>query len=364
MCDTVDGSSVASHMRKTGKDQASSSSAKPKRSALASNDGSASGVFAEGAGNQSASVPASASAAPGRHARGATAGRHARSAAAVEHGSSASVTGAFQRLDPSVTGSFAVIADAELRPISTPASTQSDAPSPINASPEVTGSFERITPEMLAQVSSDSTYDSDAAQAARSQGSTIRANSHRLPTSTQMSVSAHSRHESPAMNKRAIAGVALAAVVVIGLVGVFLQRMATGISNVANSNPEITQVDPSDSIVVAGTAYTLEESGEGPRVLYARSESGSAVAVATINGDPAQILTYNGSIIVPESFADGTWDIIAYTPGGDAIATQVVGEDGVPVHGVGAISEARLDGSSLVIVDTSGATTTVSLGSA
>ena len=78
-----------------------------------------------------------------------------------------------------------------------------------------------------------------------------------------------------------------------------------------------------------------------------------------IPGKPAQLVLYNGTIIIPESLDEGTWDVLAYTVGSGS--SPVVDEDGSPVGGPGSIAKAELKGSSLLVTDDAGKVTTVSL---
>ena len=73
----------------------------------------------------------------------------------------------------------------------------------------------------------------------------------------------------------------------------------------------------------------------------------------------AQLVLYNGTIIIPESLDEGRWDVLAYTVGSGS--SPVVDEDGNPVGGPGSIAKAELKGSSLLVTDDAGKVTTVSL---
>ena len=65
-------------------------------------------------------------------------------------------------------------------------------------------------------------------------------------------------------------------------------------------------------------------------------------------------------LVIPESLEDG-WDVIAYRPADGSVPVQVADADGNPVHGSGSITSAELNGTTIVVTDSTGATTNVSL---
>ena len=70
---------------------------------------------------------------------------------------------------------------------------------------------------------------------------------------------------------------------------------------------------------------------------------------------------YNNVLVVPENNADGTWDVAAYMLGSDSLPTLVTDSDGKTISGSGEVTAAVLNGSTLHVTDSSGASTDIAL---
>ena len=159
----------------------------------------------------------------------------------------------------------------------------------------------------------------------------------------------------------------VAAAILVLVVLFFLVRCATGSATTDTSVPEQEQqseqpveaqqqeASADGSVVLHGKTYALAQ-GEGGAW---QVKAGDATAF-TLSGTPTAIILCNGVIIVPENL-DGGWDVIAYMPADGSLPTQVTDSDGNAVGGSGSVASAVLDGSSLVVTDSTGATTTVKL---
>lgn len=83
--------------------------------------------------------------------------------------------------------------------------------------------------------------------------------------------------------------------------------------------------------------------------------------VFALDGEPATLLVHGSDLVIPQSLTDGTWDVVAYTPGSGSGASKLTAADGTEVSGSGSIASASLDGSTLTVVDSNGVTTTFNL---
>jgi len=160
--------------------------------------------------------------------------------------------------------------------------------------------------------------------------------------------------------------VALALVALLLVVlGVFALRSALsgGQAGTEGGVVEQSQTSSAGSIEYRGTTFSLEKQESGRYALMGKpAEAGSASPYFEIAGTPAQLVLYNGAIIIPENLGDqGGWDVIAYTIGGGTEASQVVDSDGNPVGGQGKIVSVELRDPQLLVSDDAGKVTAVSL---
>ena len=181
------------------------------------------------------------------------------------------------------------------------------------------------------------------------------------------------REKAPKAAHGVLIGVAIAALVII--VGGFLLVRAllgqakelvevTSDTYPTEAQQADTSVDETSGEVDYGSIEYVDETFsivpvEGSEALVATDKNGNQRTLFVVEGTPVTFFLYDGTLIVPENLQDG-WDVIAYTVDSDAVASQVV-VDGSPVTGEGEITEATLSGNELVIVDSTGSTTRVSL---
>lgn len=114
----------------------------------------------------------------------------------------------------------------------------------------------------------------------------------------------------------------------------------------------------SGGIDYMGETYSLV-AAEGGAAVVATDESGYQRTLFMLDGTPAGMLFYNGVLLVPENTAEG-WDVISFVLGGESQAGPIV-ENGEAVHGQGEVTEVALEGSELVVSDSTGATTRIAL---
>lgn len=157
--------------------------------------------------------------------------------------------------------------------------------------------------------------------------------------------------------------IALAALVVI-VVGIFLVRGCVNSAATQPDEPEVeqqqVQTTADDSVVYQGVTFSIDESTSPAQVVFQEPEGGTSGTLFELEGDPAALILYDGTIVVPENLG-GTWDLMAFVMGADSLPTKVVGADGNPVTGTGDIVEATLDGTVVRITDSNGGVTEVSL---
>lgn len=148
----------------------------------------------------------------------------------------------------------------------------------------------------------------------------------------------------------------------------FLVRCVTGVLTQSGEAPEQeqeeqpveaaqSQADASGSVTLGGVSYALGQAEDGT---WSVTSADGANELFALDGTPSGIILYNGVVIVPESLTEG-WDIVAYMPADGSLPTKVMGSDGNAVGGSGSIVSATLSGSSINVVDSTGATTSVAL---
>ena len=125
--------------------------------------------------------------------------------------------------------------------------------------------------------------------------------------------------------------------------------------------PQQVQTTADGSVTYQGVSYSLEATGDGTYAVVASDSKVNKTQEFTVNGTPVSLILYNSVIVVPENKSDGTWDVVAYTIGGDSEPVAVADSSGNAVTGTGTISTATLDGSVVHVTDSTGATTDVAL---
>ena len=129
------------------------------------------------------------------------------------------------------------------------------------------------------------------------------------------------------------------------------------------SDPAQDQTASDGEVSIHGVKYSLTQAEDGAWVVLANGVEnflGGGEQGIRLAGTPSGLIVYNGALVIPESLEDG-WDVIAYMPADGSMPMQVADADGNVVHGAGSIVSATLDGSSVVVTDSTGATTNVAL---
>lgn len=125
--------------------------------------------------------------------------------------------------------------------------------------------------------------------------------------------------------------------------------------------PQQVQTTADGSVTYQGISYSLEATGDGTYAVIASDSKGNKTQEFTVSGTPVSLILYTSVIVVPENKPDGTWDVVAYTIGGDSAPMAVADSSGNAITGTGTISTATLDGSVVHVTDSTGATTDVAL---
>ena len=125
--------------------------------------------------------------------------------------------------------------------------------------------------------------------------------------------------------------------------------------------PQQVQTTADGSVTYQGISYSLEATGDGTYAVIASDSKGNKTQEFTVSGTPVSLILYNSVIVVPENKPNGTWDVVAYTIGGDSAPMAVADSSGNAITGTGTISTATLDGSVVHVTDSTGATTDVAL---
>ena len=183
--------------------------------------------------------------------------------------------------------------------------------------------------------------------------------------------SRHGHGSQPAIEPRRIVIVVVAAMLV--LLAIFgIVKCATGGSSTdtststdqsaSSSSSSSSVVVPDGGVSYNGTVFTLSQQQDGTWIVVANKGASNEATVFGVDGTPFSLLIYNNVLVVPENNADGTWDVAAYMLGSDSLPTLVTSSDGkTPVSGSGEVTAAVLNGSTLHVTDSSGASTDIAL---
>lgn len=233
-----------------------------------------------------------------------------------------------------------------------------DAPRPIGVDPSESGSFRRITAADGARVTT---------RVNASETASFRLENARPIEAVRMSSAGRPRVERHDVtvkpNGRVFIGLALAAVVVLGIVGTLVTRALTSVEKEPEKTvSEQTQASNGEGIEYRGITYALAQQDDGAWTLTSLSEDSQTPAVLyQLTGEPVTLILYNTVFVIPENLSDGTWDLIAYPLGGGSVAQRVNDGTGNPVVGQGQITSAQLVGDAVEVTTADGTVTPVSL---
>ena len=118
--------------------------------------------------------------------------------------------------------------------------------------------------------------------------------------------------------------------------------------------------DDATGIEYDGYVYTTRESGGQYSFVRTTEDGSEPLELFKLEGTPVSIVLYDGAFVVSENTAAG-WDVMAYMLGDGSVASALVGADGNPVAGEGALVSATLDGDDLVLETQDGTTLSVPL---
>ena len=216
------------------------------------------------------------------------------------------------------------------------------APRPV-LDPAATGSFRRIDASMGAKVETRSNVETLSADSTTSwrrsgYGSERRLSDAYRPQTQRREPQTHA-------NRKLIAGIAVAVVVVLALGGYLLGGILSGgtAKTTKTKQVEKTVVAADQSIRYRDATYSLRKQDDGTYAIVSAVTKGEGLQVmSTVPGTPASLVLYNGTIVVPENL-DGNWDVYACTIGMGTPASPVVDSDGKAVGGSGTIKSVKSD---------------------
>ena len=246
------------------------------------------------------------------------------------------------------------IVDGQIPAPVSPSYSLDDAPRPIGVDPSATGAFHTIRDGQGAVVTTRETAAAaaDAAREAIGSSETVRAGVRRRKAA---------RADASKAPKGAIAGIAVAVVIVI-LLAVLLVRSLAQPAVPADAVTGVAQTDvvaDGGGVTVAGSSYSTRQGDAGWELV--KGEGDDAAMVAQLSGTPVALCLYEGTLFIPESLSDGTWDVICYVVADGSTPTQLLNGDGQPVVGSGELSQAELDGNELVVSGADGGQTRIAL---
>lgn len=236
-----------------------------------------------------------------------------------------------------------------------PAGGSDDTPRPIGVDPQVTGSFRTLGHGQGAVLSTRESAQraADAARAAQRQAGPVRISSRHRPSSLPR------RRAQQRLDPRVVAGIVGAACVVAIVLFVALRGVVDEVVPAPEPQTQ-AQTAVGQGVSLGGAMLSVRESDEGQQ-LVRTAQDGTQTVLATLSGTPVSIAQSGQAIYIAENLPDGTWDVLSYVVADGSEPTQLLGDDGNPVRGTGTLVSSEIDGSTLVLVDGSGAKTTVSL---
>lgn len=242
---------------------------------------------------------------------------------------------------------------------------EQDAPRPIGVNPSETGSLQRISASEGARVENRDNVGSVSADSTSSWsnvGMGARKRMGKAHRPLRRKEAADGRPMGGRMRWIVAPLAVLVLVILFFLLRGCLDAKQTDVPEQAQV--EQTQTTPAGSIEYRGTTYSIEKQDDGAYALVGRTEGATdATVFMQFDGEPIQLVLYNGAFIIPENTSDG-WDVMAYTIGSGSVGAQVVDADGEPVGGTGhSISSVELKESegTMLVTDDAGTVTTVAL---
>lgn len=174
------------------------------------------------------------------------------------------------------------------------------------------------------------------------------------------------KHQQPSEAPKGLfIGIAIAALVIIILVGV-LACNAFNSATTANTNTQASTADAVQSWASAeegieyhGHTYKAVKIDGGWALVSVSGEQENVIY--SFVGEPVSIVFYEGKFYIAENLSDGTWDIIGYMPMDGAMASQMLDKTGGAVTGTGTLESMGLSDTNLDLTYTSGAKTYISL---
>ena len=151
----------------------------------------------------------------------------------------------------------------------------------------------------------------------------------------------------PVSNRTLIIMVVVALLVIAGIVfGAVHVLNSARIASEQAGQVERTVVPADGSVKLRDTTYAIVKQDKGYVLTATKDTAGATSTVlGELNGTPAALVLYDGTILIPENLDDGTWDVAAYTIGLNW--SKLMGQDGNPQGGKGVVTDAALDGTSL-----------------
>lgn len=145
-----------------------------------------------------------------------------------------------------------------------------------------------------------------------------------------------------------IAIVAIAAVVIAICVALFVHFLDAP-SAVPEEQPEAEQVaaKADDAITYRGSTYELVKGKKGYE-LKETKENSEQTSLGKLDGTPVALVLYDGALLIPQNFSDGTWNVSAYTIGSGW--SQIMDQEGNAVGDKGKVESATLEDTRLLLL--------------
>lgn len=120
------------------------------------------------------------------------------------------------------------------------------------------------------------------------------------------------------------------------------------------------QVDVGGTLSYGGETFALAQQDDGSWALVRTDSSGASQVLFLLEGTPVALARTSDTILIPENRGEG-WDVVCYVVHGQGSASYLVDEGGSVAGGEGEAASAELEGTSILVTDSSGETHEISL---
>lgn len=151
------------------------------------------------------------------------------------------------------------------------------------------------------------------------------------------------------MSRQTVIVVIAVAAVAIALCVFLFVRFLDAPAASPQGEPEAEQVtaEADGAITYRGSTYELVKGKKGYELMETKEGSEQA-SLGKVEGTPVALVLYDGALLIPQNFSDGTWNVSAYTIGSGW--SQIMDQEGNAVGGSGSVESATLEDTRLLLL--------------